>query len=268
MSLTPNALKLLSELQVDLSGCVVDSIEIFAYHTGAKLGELSFRGPNGRHSLRVLRESLLRGLLDAVRKAGIEVVYGSKLTSIVDHDDGDVVAVFENGTSAKGDFIIGCDGTYSATRMKYVEPERTPIFTDAASAYAIVDGQNLKSPVHFESTAVNSGQYGALLSSYVDPDKTSIFLSAVMETEERDSKEGWRARGLEHEKTVVEIKRRFSNSAFPCLQELLERVKEYIYYPTYKLGPGGNWSRANVLLLGDAAHGVCRMAFFYATSLT
>jgi salicylate hydroxylase len=255
ISLTPNALKLLKELQVEVSGCVVDGIEIFSYHTGLKIADLSFRGPSG-HSLRVVREKLLKGLLDAVKKASVEVIYGSKLVSIVDHDGGDVEAVFENNTSAKANFILGCDGTYSATRLKYVEPERVPIFTDAASAYAIVDAQDLKSPVHFQQTAVNTGKYGSLVSSYVDPDHALVYLTAVMQTEERNSKEGWKARGLDHEKTVGEINRRFSNAAFPCLPELLGRVKEYTYYPVYKLGPEGKWSRGKVMLLGDAAHAV------------
>lgn len=255
VNLTPNALKLFAELGVEVSGCMVQDIEIFSYHSGARIANLPFRGPNGP-SVRIEREKLLKGLLNAVEKTGAKVVYGSKLVSIIDHDDGNVVAVFDNDTSAKANFIVGCDGMYSATRMKYVDPERNPMFTGVACAYSIIDAANLKSPVHFQRTGMNVGRYGALLSTYVDPDQAKVFVSAVMESEERESKEGWRARGLDHEKTVDEIRRRFADAAFPCLPELLERVKEYIHYPVYKLPPGGTWSRGKVVLLGDAAHGV------------
>jgi 2-polyprenyl-6-methoxyphenol hydroxylase-like FAD-dependent oxidoreductase len=261
VNLTPNALKLFAELGVEVSGCVVHDIEIFSYHSGARIANLPFRGPGGP-SVRIERENLLKTLLDAVEKAGVKVIYGSKLVSIVDHDDGDMVAVFENNTSAKANFIVGCDGMYSATRMKYVDPERIPVFTGVACAYSIVDARDLKSPIHFQRTGMNVGRYGSLLSTYVDSDQAMMYLTAVMETEERESKEGWRARGLDHEKTVDEIRRRFADAAFPCLPELLERVKEYIYYPVYKLSPGGTWSRGKVVLLGDAAHGVSSLFNF------
>jgi len=238
-----------------VSGCVVHDIEIFSYHSGARIANLPFRGPNGP-SIRIEREKLLITLLTAVKKAGVKVVYGSKLVSIVEHDDGDIVAAFENNTSAKANFIIGCDGMYSAARLQYVDPERTPIFTGVACAYSIVDARNLSSPIHFQRTGMNVGRYGSLLSTYIDSDQKMMYLTAVMETEERDSKEGWRARGLDHEKTVEEIRRRFKGAAFPCLMELLGRVEEYVYYPVYKLPSGGKWSRGKVILLGDAAHGV------------
>src|ERR1700712_721930 len=73
VNLTPNALRLLEFLDVEVSGCRVDSIEIFSLHTGKLLGELPFKkfGP----ALRILREDLLRALLTAVDKKGITVMY-------------------------------------------------------------------------------------------------------------------------------------------------------------------------------------------------
>lgn len=256
VNLTPNALRLLKSLDVKVSGCTVDAIEIFSYGTGAKIAELTFRGPSGP-SLRAERSQLLKGLLSAVEKAKVQVTYGSKLVSVQDPGGSEPVTVgFENGSSAQGDFVVGCDGMYSAVRLRYVEPEQIPIYTGQATAYTIVDVSDMESPLHFQQTSMNSGQFGALLASYTDPERKRVYLGSVMETAEQASKEGWKARGADYEATAREIKRRYGGCAIPCIPQLLEKVEDYIFYPVYRLAPEGIWSRGKVILLGDAAHGV------------
>ncbi|KAH8651648.1 hypothetical protein BGZ60DRAFT_520214 [Tricladium varicosporioides] len=253
VNLTPNALRLLEHLEVEVHGCRVDSIEIFSLYTGKRLGEVAFRKYGS--SLRILREELLQSLLTAAAKKGIPIVYDSKLISIKDDArEAKVVAIFANGNETQGDFILGCDGVHSAVRTEYVEPERAPIYTDVAVAYSVIDGNGIKS--HFQSTSMNSGRFGSLLASYVDPDRTRIYVSGVMSSPQENGKQGWKVRGTDHQKTIAEIDRRYKNSAIPCIDELVERVEEYIFYPVYKLGPYGTWSRGRVLLLGDAAHGM------------
>lgn len=256
MNLTPNALRILESLQVEISGCPVDSIELFSLHTGSKVGELGFRGPSGP-SKRVERRILQKGLLDAVEKVGVKVVYGAKLVEIKEPEGEKVVAVFENGVSAEADFVVGCDGMYSAVRMSYVEPERKPIYTGVCTAYSTVSKDGIKSNIHFEQTAVNVSRFGALMMSYTDPERTNVYLAAVMQTEEQGSREGWKARGLDREKTLKEIHRRYAECAFPCLPELIAKVEDWIFYPVCRLEPGGKWSRGRVVIVGDAAHGVC-----------
>jgi 2-polyprenyl-6-methoxyphenol hydroxylase-like FAD-dependent oxidoreductase len=253
INLTPNALRLLEHLDVEVYGCRVDSIEIFSLHTGGRLGELPFRkfGP----SLRILREELLQALLRAAGKKGISVVFDSKLVSIKDESgDPKATAVFANGKEVQADFILGCDGVHSAVRTQYVDPSRLSIYTDVATAYSIIDGNGIKA--HFRQTSLNSGRFGSLLTSYVDPDRTKIYIAAVMETPEQNDKQGWRVRGNDRQKTLDEIDRRYKDSAIPCVGDLVKRVDDFTFYPVYNLGPGGNWSRGRVLLLGDAAHGV------------
>lgn len=261
MNLTPNALELLKDLNIEVSGCRCDSIEIFSYHTGSWLGELALRGPSGP-AMRVVRDALVDALLNAVEKAGIKVVYGSKLVLVDENDPDQIVANFENGSSARADFIVGCDGMYSSVRMNYVEPSRKPIYTGISVAYSIVDATNIGSPMHFKEVCMNIGRYGSLLLAFVDQERKNVYLASVKETPEQGSKEGWRARGKDQEETSKEIVRRFGEAAFPCIPELIQMVNQYILFPVYKLEPGGNWSKGRVILLGDAAHGVSSVSIF------
>jgi len=50
------------------------------------------------------------------------VEFGKKLKDIETAADGGVVARFEDGTEASGDFLVGCDGIHSRTR-RIVFPE-------------------------------------------------------------------------------------------------------------------------------------------------
>lgn len=260
MNLTPNALRLLESLDVEVFGCRVDSIEIFSLHTGKSLGELPFLkfGP----SLRILREELLRSLLRAIDKMGISMKNGHRLTSIKDESgDQKVTAVFENGEEIQADFILGCDGVHSAVRTQYVEPSRQSKYTNVSVAYSMVDGEGIKT--HFNQTSLNSGRFGSLLTSYVDEERKKVYLGAVMETAKEKDKQGWKARGEDRQKTWDEINRRYGDTGIPCVGELIGRAEDFIFYPVYKLEPGGIWSRGRVLLLGDAAHCVRSLLHFH-----
>jgi len=83
-----------------------------------------------------------------------------------------------------------------------------------------------------------------------------------METPEKGSREGWRARGRDQEEISKEVMRRFGESAFHCIPELIQGVNQYIISPVSKHDPSGKWSKGRVVLLGDAAHGVGLISTF------
>jgi len=61
---------------------------------------------------------------EAVRQ-GINVEWGKKLESIEVTNQHGVVATFQDGTTASGDLLIGCDGVHSRTR-RIIDPAPPP----------------------------------------------------------------------------------------------------------------------------------------------
>ena len=74
--------------------------------------------------------SVSRITLRRVLMAGIEPVvhFGKRLTSFAALPDGKVEAYFEDGTTARGDVLVGADGVNSAVRKQYL-PDAGPIDT-------------------------------------------------------------------------------------------------------------------------------------------
>jgi 2-polyprenyl-6-methoxyphenol hydroxylase-like FAD-dependent oxidoreductase len=90
--------------------------------TGRHLIDFEYGGalPDGT-TARTLTRSELYGLLrtEATRR-GIRIEYGKRLNTVTEAPDG-VTAVFDDGTSAGGDVLIGADGLRSAVRT-LIEP--------------------------------------------------------------------------------------------------------------------------------------------------
>ena len=66
--------------------------------------------------LHLTYNSLPRYLLDSVKARGIDLRFGHSLASLVQDEDF-VTAIFENGHTVKGSFVVGCDGLHSRTRI-------------------------------------------------------------------------------------------------------------------------------------------------------
>ena len=61
---------------------------------------------------------------------------------------------------------------------------------------------------------------------------------------------------------MADVKRRFGGGPAELgLDELIERTREWLLYPVYKLPPGGRWVKGRTILLGDAAHAVSLFCF-------
>ncbi|OAP59064.1 hypothetical protein AYL99_06362 [Fonsecaea erecta] len=91
----------------------VTSLPIYNGATGEKLFEMEGMDPR-----RVSRKKLRTFL-----SQGIDVQYGKKLASVTVDAGESVTAVFDDGTSASGSLLVGCDGAHSTVRRFLVGDE-------------------------------------------------------------------------------------------------------------------------------------------------
>ncbi|KIV96461.1 hypothetical protein PV10_00331 [Exophiala mesophila] len=266
VGLTPNALRCLHHLGVlehirrGQSGTEIDLIEIFAIHTGAKLGEIKFIGPSGEgvgdpklKGLRIMRADLMRALLDAVELNDKITIEYDRKASQIDTETDEVRVSFADGHSTSVDLLLGCDGIHSFTRTNLVDIERMPSYSGISAAFTVGE-LDPGAHVPWKDTGLCQSQWGALMTTYLEPTRTKQFMAAIMETPDVKSKDGWRARATEQENIKNNIKERFGNSAVKFLDPLIEATNQWTLYPVYNLAPKGKWSTHRVMLLGDAAH--------------
>lgn len=96
---------------------------------GRLLGTMANRpSSDGRRPLTLARASLQELLHDAALARGIPVHHGRRLAGF--SDDGDtLVARFEDGSTARGDLLIGADGLHSRVRHILLPDGPEPTFT-------------------------------------------------------------------------------------------------------------------------------------------
>jgi FAD-dependent urate hydroxylase len=93
--------------------------------TGRHLIDFEYGGalPDGTTARTLTRSALYRLLRTDAERRGIRIEYGKRLSTVKETPDG-VTAVFDDGTSAPGDLVVGADGLRSTVRA-LIEP-RTP----------------------------------------------------------------------------------------------------------------------------------------------
>jgi 2-polyprenyl-6-methoxyphenol hydroxylase-like FAD-dependent oxidoreductase len=134
MQIAPNGMNVLKEIGV--AERIVKS--------GALAAEMCFRNDHGRFLARIrngrtekcgqpavaiARSILHQILVDEVEQQGIRVEYQKRLKNITETNSKRVIAQFEDGTTAEGDFLIGADGLRSRTRDILLPNSPKPFYT-------------------------------------------------------------------------------------------------------------------------------------------
>lgn len=268
VNLTPNALRLLDHLgalpkiRASNYGRTIDYLEIFDIYSG-RLAVSDFSGPKADgigdppyKALRITRGDCLKAVLGTLEEhENITLHCGKKTVSIEETDD-DVTIHFEDGRSATGDLLMGCDGIHSVTRLKHVEPERKAQYSGVSNAFGFAPIDK-DFQVHFDCAAINFARRGMLLTSYFQPDPTEVYVGGLMQVEDIGSRDGWKAIGGDETRTRQQLLDRFGDAKIPCLVPLIEKAQNFFLWPVFTLSKHGKWATDRVMLLGDAAVSVC-----------
>ncbi|KAJ5179091.1 hypothetical protein N7492_002301 [Penicillium capsulatum] len=274
INLTPVAQRHLAQLGIldELNrmgpegGAEVDAIELFSMRSGRSIGSIDFvdhqgNGYGGYKGRRVMRIMLSIAMMTVVQRTrNIDIVFGKKVVGGEDRDEEGIVH-FQDGSTATGDLIIGCDGVHSTIRTGWVDPSSPSQYTGISFLQANVPSHTLSSPIHFRSSALNMSRHGSMLTSFCDRDHDEIFAAAIVQFNENDLShfrlepgQAWSTQHRIRSALRDTMRHRFGNSAIPCIREMVESKADWILYPVYQVPPGGRWSTNRAILLGDAAH--------------
>lgn len=191
----------------------------------------------------VLRRDLQAVLLDHVTRAGIPVAFGHCAEAIALEASGKAVAKFTTGHSIRPDLLIGADGRMHSVARSFVAGNSTPIYQGFVNWIGVAQGRGaLVRDIAIEDywgcgdrfgcVAVREDRvYWAAAQARALPAETP---AAGMHEEVRDLFSGW-------PEPVTRL-----IDATPA--DSVQRIA------VHDLEPLHTWSRANVLLIGDAAH--------------
>jgi 2-polyprenyl-6-methoxyphenol hydroxylase-like FAD-dependent oxidoreductase len=269
IAILSNGLRLFDRLGVydDLLRCGYAGSKLTLHSMrGGVVGMQDFAGwareQTGFGYLRIRRVDLVRVLLEAVKREGIEVRFGVQMREIEDVNGG-VRVSFEDGSSDTADLLLGCDGIHSQVRRGYVDPLQEPEYSGIAGSFSLIPAAELPAGSVDCMTGLHAmmTEEGMFLVNPCTPDKDEVMWSFSREfalPDSGDSRDGWE----EHRKAEVEG---FKDNLLRILEgscgEWSEIVKSLVrqttvikFHPIYRLPVGGQWYKGRCLLLGDAAH--------------
>ncbi|WP_447579027.1 FAD-dependent monooxygenase [Achromobacter kerstersii] len=191
----------------------------------------------------VLRRHLQEVLLDHAARAEIPVEFGRRAMAIELDAQGRAVAHFENGASIRPDLLIGADGRMDSVARKFVAGDNAPTYQGFVNWIGVAQGQRaLVDEVSIQDFWGAGERFGCVAirrelvywaAAQARPLSETI-PTADRRKEVEDLFAGW-------PEPVAHIIRATPANAIRLIA-------------VHDLEPLHTWSRANVLLVGDAAH--------------
>lgn len=202
----------------------------------------------GYPSYTVLRRHLQQVLLDHVARAGIPVAFGHRAVGIELDAHGRAVAHFENGASIRPDLLIGADGRMDSVARKFVAGDNTPVYQGFVNWIGVAQGQHaLVDDISIQDFWGAGERFGCVA---VRPELVYWAAAQV-----RPEFEAIPTEAIPTADTRMELESLFAGWPEPVARLIRATPSNAIrLIAVHDLDPLHTWSRANVLLVGDAAH--------------
>ncbi|MCX7960688.1 MAG: flavin-dependent oxidoreductase [Burkholderiales bacterium] len=259
INLLPHAMRELTELGLaePLARVAVETAELRFYN---RFGQFIYAEPRGRYAgyawpqLSIHRADLHEVLLSAVRaRLGPEaVVLGARLVAFEQDADG-VTARFENGASARGSCLVGCDGIHSAVR-RLLHPDEGPPHWQGINMWR---GVTRARPFLSGASMAVAGwlEVGKLvvypIRHNVDGEGRQLVNWVAEIQSPRNVMQEWSLPGR-----LEDFYPTFAAWTFDWLDcaALIRNADLVLEYPMVDREPLAWWTKSRVTLLGDAAH--------------
>jgi 2-polyprenyl-6-methoxyphenol hydroxylase-like FAD-dependent oxidoreductase len=221
----------------------------FSNGRGRRLGSMDLQAEEqglGGNSIVIKRGRLHQVLREEAVRRGIPVEYGKRLSTI-ETVGREVIAHFEDGSSARGDVLLGCDGIHSRTRQLILPDIPGPVYTGLVGCGGFAR-------VAVPPTAgVMQMSFGdrAFFGHTVAPDGEVYWFNNMSFPEEQIGNELFQLPEREWRKQVLAL-----HAGDPApIPDIIRATEGAIgRYPTYDIPSLPVWHRGLVCLVGDAAH--------------
>ncbi|KAL8731223.1 MAG: hypothetical protein Q9181_004382 [Wetmoreana brouardii] len=182
------------------------------------------------------------------------VHFAKRLSTITSEPDGALKLLFEDGSTAEADTIIGCDGIHSRVRQLLLGKASPTECCDFSGKYAfrgLIPMVKAKSAIG-DKLAGNSNMYlGPDRSVLTYPIDGGEMMNVVAFQTQNNGR--W-----EHSDWVLPNKKDELLAAFadwdPQVQELLQLVESPAIWALFDHSPAPYYSRGRIAICGDAAH--------------
>lgn len=191
----------------------------------------------------VLRRHLQEVLLDHAARAGIPVQFGYRAEAIELDANGKAVAHFENGASIRPDLLIGADGRMGSVARKFVAGDNTPVYQGFVNWIGVAQAPHaLVDDIAIQDFWGAGERFGCVP---IRPDLVYWAAAQVRLLNEARPSEDMR-------KEVEDLFAKWPEPVAHLIRATPANAIRLI--AVHDLEPLHTWSRANVLLVGDAAH--------------
>ncbi len=218
---------------------------------GKRLGEVrnGARAEVGAPSINILRSRLHQVLREGAEQRRIKMSFGKKLAGLSTGEQG-VIATFEDGTTAEGSFLVGCDGVHSRTRKLFNPNAPTPQYTGLISTGGFAQHSSFPpTPDTMHFIFGKRAFFGYHISSsgemywFVNFSQRSAPARGDVDMIVSDE---WQERMLD-----------LFRGDLPLISEMIRATESPIIgYPIYDISTQPIWQKGPVVLVGDAIHAV------------
>lgn len=249
LNVARNGIRILKELGVE------DAIR----KEGFEMRMMSFRSGSGKwlgsigqpagepQGYTVKRGFLHKALREEAERQGIPVEFGKKLVD-VRLESGQVTALFDDGSSASGDFLVGCDGIHSRTRDIILPGADKPAYTGLISFGGFARSVAVKHEPGIQHMVFGRKAFFGYL---VKEDGEIYWFGNIHYPGTPTRKELQLIPQAEWRRKITELYR----DDLPPVPEIIRRTESEIgVYPIYDLITRSAWHRGTAILIGDAVH--------------
>jgi 2-polyprenyl-6-methoxyphenol hydroxylase-like FAD-dependent oxidoreductase len=256
LQIAPNGMHVLAEIgladEMIRRGSIAESFDFYS-QSGARLGSINqnMRQRFGQPAVNMRRATLNEAIVNKAWCEDVELAFEKRLVRIEDRADQPVVAHFADGTSAKGDFLIGADGVHSAVRAHVIPDGPTPFDTGLIGFGGFVPRSVIENTPIGQRVETTFGQSGFFGYGFCSPDPND----GVMwwSTQPAHGADAATFRAMSQD----ELKRHlldFHAGWHAPIPQLLEAAENIGVTATLDVATLPTWSRKRTVLIGDAAH--------------